>query len=66
VDSSVTDQSSILKFAEDNWGLGRIGNQSFDAKAGSLANLFDFTGHANGRRLMLDPTTGQPGSGDSQ
>ncbi len=65
VDSSVTDQSSILRFAEDNWGLGRIGDQSFDAKAGSLANLFDFTGRADERRLILDPTTGQPRSDGS-
>jgi len=28
---------------EDNWGLGQIGNQSFDAKAGSLMSMFDFT-----------------------
>ena len=36
VDHSITDQSSILRFIEDNWGTGRLGNQSFDAKAGSL------------------------------
>ena len=29
VDRSVTDQTSILRFIEDNWQLGRIGNQSF-------------------------------------
>jgi len=27
-------QASIFRFIDDNWGLGRIGNQSFDAKAG--------------------------------
>ena len=32
---SITDRSSILRFIEDNWGLSRIGNQSFDGKAGS-------------------------------
>jgi phospholipase C len=66
VDHSVTDQSSILRFAEDNWGLGRIGNQSLDAKAGSLANLFDFSVRGDGRRVILDPSTGQPTSGESQ
>jgi phospholipase C len=66
VDHSVTDQSSILRFAEDNWGLGRIGNQSLDAKAGSLANLFDFSERGDGRRVILDPSTGQPTSGESQ
>jgi phospholipase C len=66
VDHSITDQSSILRFAEDNWGLGRIGNQSLDAKAGSLANLFDFSERGDGRRVILDPSTGQPTSGESQ
>lgn len=42
VDHKVTDQSSILRFIEDNWKVGRIGNQSFDAKAGSLENMFNF------------------------
>ena len=28
-----TDQTSILKFIEDNWGTGRIGDASFDARA---------------------------------
>jgi phospholipase C len=57
VDHSVTDQSSILRFVEDNWNLGRIGNQSFDALAGSLNNMFDFSHHSG--VLMLDPTTGE-------
>jgi phospholipase C len=43
VDHRLTDQTSIIRFIEDNWGLGRIGNQSFDAKAGSLMNMYDFT-----------------------
>src|ERR1019366_6191209 len=30
VDHTVTDQSSILRFIEDNWTLGRIGNNSMD------------------------------------
>ena len=62
VDHTVTDQSSVLRFIEDNWGTGRIGGGSFDQIAGSLANMFDFDGgHAFGeRRLILDPSTGQP------
>ena len=60
VDHSVTDQSSILRFVEDNWNLGRIGDQSFDAKAGSLANMFDFAHRPQLRRLVLDPASGQP------
>lgn len=42
VDHTVLDQTSVLKFIEDNWHLGRIGDQSFDAFAGKLDNLFDF------------------------
>ena len=59
VDHSTTDQSSILRFIEDNWQLGRIGDQSFDALAGSLNNMFTFSGWHNSP-LFLDPTTGEP------
>src|SRR5882724_12308305 len=34
VDHTLTDQTSVLKFVEDNWGLGRIGDASYDVKAG--------------------------------
>jgi phospholipase C len=63
VDHAITDQSSILRFIEDNWGLGRIGNQSFDVKAGPVSNMFDFnaTGH-QAEKLFLDPTTGMQNS----
>jgi phospholipase C len=59
VDNGLTDQTSILRFIEDNWGLGRIGNQSFDTLAGSLGGMFDFH-HANTSRLILNPITGEP------
>jgi phospholipase C len=58
VDHAITDQSSILRFVEDNWNLGRIGDQSFDAKAGTLANMFDFSGGDRTAKLFLDPETG--------
>lgn len=58
VDSTLADQTSILRFIEDNWQLGRIGDQSFDALAGSLLNLFSFLGPA-APPLFLDPSTGQ-------
>ncbi len=58
VDHSVTDQASILRFIEDNWKLGRIGNQSFDAIAGTLNNMFDFRVHKSAR-LILNPQTGE-------
>ena len=50
VDHTVADQSSILRFIEDNFNLGRIDAMpksvaqggSFDQVAGSLDSLFDF------------------------
>jgi phospholipase C len=62
VDHTLTDQSSVLRFIEDNWGTGQLGGGSYDQLAGSLVNMFDFDGgHAFGeRRLFLDPTTGEP------
>lgn len=63
VDHTITDQTSVLRFIEDNWQLGRIGDHSFDAKAGPLDNLFDFTQHGQGSPFILDPATGQPTTG---
>ncbi len=57
VDHTTTDQSSILKLIEDNWGLGRIAG-SFDGVAGSLATMFDFH-QAPRPALALDPSTGE-------
>jgi phospholipase C len=58
VDHTLTDQSSILKFVEDNWKTGRIGDSSFDSRAGSLTSMFDFWQRPQDRPLLLDPTTG--------
>ena len=61
VDHQMTDQTSIIRFIEDNWLDGeRIGNGSFDAIAGSLDGMFDFSHRANSSRLFLDPNTGLP------
>ncbi|HLG98028.1 MAG TPA: alkaline phosphatase family protein [Bryobacteraceae bacterium] len=60
VDHSLTDQTSILRLIEDNWNLGPIGGSSFDAMAGSLWNLFEFDAASDGRKLFLDPSTGEP------
>ena len=66
VDHTLTDQSSVIRFIEDNWRLARI-DGSFDAVAGSLNGLFDFRHHGhgsgnppNGEQLILDPASGQP------
>ncbi|HUQ62798.1 MAG TPA: alkaline phosphatase family protein [Acidimicrobiales bacterium] len=62
VDHQVLDQTSILRFIEDNWELGRIGDQSFDAKASSMATMFDVDQTKRTPPLILDPSTGaRPG-----
>ena len=58
VDHSITAQASTLRFIEDNWNLGRLGDQSFDARDASIASLFDFDG-PRASRLFLDPATGE-------
>ena len=64
VDHTLTDQSSILRFIEDNWGLGRIAG-SFDAAAGPLSNMFDFASGPKNTPLFINPTTGTAGSASS-
>ncbi|MFY4718285.1 phospholipase C [Streptomyces sp. LaBMicrA B280] len=53
VDHTLTDQASITRFIEDNWRTGRVGDASFDAKAGSLGGMFDFR-HPNDKRVLLN------------
>jgi phospholipase C len=60
VDHKTTDQSSVLRFIEDNWSLGRIGGGSFDAIAGSINGMFDFDDAPRTDRLLLNPDTGTP------
>jgi phospholipase C len=62
IDHYVTDQTSILRFIEDNWHLGRIGNQSLDAKAGSILNMFDFSQNHRVNKLFINPDKGTIGS----
>jgi phospholipase C len=58
VDHTLTDQSSILRFVEDNWLNGqRIGQGSFDAIAGTINSMFDFTQKPN-PKLILDASLG--------
>jgi phospholipase C len=59
VDNGLTDISSVLRFIEDNWGTGQIGGGSFDALAGQITNMFDFSDTSWGeRQLILNPHTG--------
>jgi phospholipase C len=59
VDHSVTDQTSVLRFIEDNWlGGQRIGQGSFDALANSITQMFNFRIPRQDGSLFLNPSTG--------
>ena len=61
VDHTVTDQTSVLRFVEDNWlGGQRIGQGSFDSLASPINQMFDFSSPRNSGRLFFNPSTGQP------
>ena len=61
VDHTVTDQTSVIRFIEDNWLSGqRIGQGSFDALASSITQMFDFSRRRNDGYLFLNPSTGEP------
>ena len=59
VDHDVTDQSSIIRFVEDNWLDGERIPGSFDRVAGALQNMLDFHQRPT-PKLILDPTLGTP------
>ena len=60
VDHSLTDQTSILRFIEDNWLDSQRIPGSFDALAGKLNVMFNFYKAPNTSPLLLSPSTGQP------
>jgi phospholipase C len=63
VDSSLTTQSSVVRFIEDNWlSNQRIGAGSNDGTAGTLDGMLQFK-RPNDRPLVLDPSTGEPKHG---
>ena len=62
----MTDQTSSLRFIEENWGLENIdefekpaGQGSFDRLAETINNMFDFENKPSSRRLILDPISGR-------
>ncbi|HEY7146731.1 MAG TPA: alkaline phosphatase family protein [Streptosporangiaceae bacterium] len=67
VSHKVTDQSSVVKFIEQNWLRGeQIGDGSFDKIAGSLdggGGLFKFGGKPDTTPVLLDPVSGEVISG---
>lgn len=60
VDHTLTDQTSILRFIEDNWLSGARIKGSFDSLAGPITNMLNFTTGGNTPSLYLDPASGQP------
>jgi phospholipase C len=66
VSHNLTDQSSIIKFVEDNWlGGERIGGGSFDTIAGSLdapGGVLDFRTFPHFTPVILSPDTGEVAS----
>ena len=60
VDHTVTDQSSVLRFIEDNWLQGeRIGQGSFDSIASPINQMFNFNFIRFNGTLILKPDTGE-------
>ena len=60
VDHTLLDQSSIIRFIEDNWLNGqRIGNGSFDAVNNSIASMLQVQPTACFRYLLLNDQTGE-------
>ncbi|CAE6805347.1 phospholipase C [Paraburkholderia domus] len=59
VDHTRISQASVVRFIEDNWlGSQRLGGGSFDATAGSITSLFNFSGFGNNPTVFVDPNLG--------
>ena len=60
VDHTMTDQTSVLRFIEDNWlGGQRIGQGSYDALASPLNHMFDFRQNIQNDLVILNENTGE-------
>jgi phospholipase C len=60
VDGTFTVQSSVTRFIEENWGLGKIGGTSEDSTSGTLASMFDFSRDDNrAPAIILNSETGE-------
>ena len=72
IDHTLTDQSSTMRFIEENWKLGFIdgskappaGQASFDRTAGSIESMFDFT--AEQSEADVDPRSGRWDRGEGE
>ncbi|MEP9385141.1 alkaline phosphatase family protein [Nocardioides sp. KR10-350] len=68
VSHSASTQASVVKFIEDNWGLGRLGGGSFDATAGSITDMLNLHAKPHTSKVLLDEdgsyaTSPKPGHG---
>jgi phospholipase C len=61
VDHTMTDQTSIIRFVEDNWLSGqRIGSGSYDTIANSIQSMMDFSGAPPvAGKLILNENSGE-------
>lgn len=60
VDHTMADQSSVLRFIEDNWLAGeRVGQGSFDAIASPINAMFDFRQNIQNDLVLLNESTGE-------
>src|SRR6202007_1061249 len=67
VDHTLTDQTSVLRFIEDNWLEGqRVGSGSFDAIAGTVNSIVDFSHRGNNKPFLLNDITGQQTNGSGK
>ncbi|MCU1573738.1 MAG: alkaline phosphatase family protein [Micrococcaceae bacterium] len=57
VDHTQTDQASILRFIEDNWQTGHIGDAAADATAAPITAMFNFH-HPRNDKVLLNEQTG--------
>jgi phospholipase C len=67
IDNTVTDQASVIRLIEDTFlASKRIGTGSFDATAGTMNNMFNFTNNVapNPNVVVLSATTGEVTSGN--
>ena len=68
IDNTPTDQASVIRFIEDTFlASKRIGGGSFDATAGTLNNMFNFSNGAvipNPNVVLLNPATGAVTTGN--
>ncbi|MFI5782498.1 phospholipase C [Nocardia sp. NPDC051570] len=54
VDHTLTEESSVVKFIEQNWSLPALGNGASDTESGDLTGMFDFQ-RAQAATVLLSP-----------